>query len=75
MSESAAPSPASAEAPRIDQSWSVNEVIVMHPATVSVFNSFGIDTCCGGSEPIGLAAQEIGIDLPTLLGALEAAAR
>ena len=64
-----------AEPERIDPAWSVNEVIVRYPESIAVLNAFGLDTCCGGAEPIGLAASEAGIALPTLLAALERVAR
>lgn len=48
----------------------VNEVIGTHPETVEVFNSFGIDACCGGSVPIGEAAPRDGADPDELLAAL-----
>ena len=37
----------------------VNEVIRTHPATVEVFNRFGIDSCCGGAAPVGEAARGV----------------
>jgi regulator of cell morphogenesis and NO signaling len=48
----------------------VNEVIRTHPATIAVFNRFGIDTCCGGAAPIDEAAMRDGADPETLLTAL-----
>lgn len=48
----------------------VNEVISTHPATVEVFNRFGIDACCGGASPIGQAAVRDGADPAALLAAL-----
>lgn len=48
----------------------VNEVIRTHPATVEVFNPFGIDACCGGATPIGQAALRDGADPDVLLAAL-----
>jgi hypothetical protein len=50
-----------ARAPRIDPAWTVNEVVRRHPATVAVFNAFGLDACCGA-------------DLGALVAALEAVA-
>lgn len=40
----------------------VNEVVRVHPATVGVFNRFGIDACCGGAAPIREAAIRDGAD-------------
>lgn len=48
----------------------VNEVIRTHPATVEVFNRFGIDACCGGAAPVGEAAVRDGADPEALLTAL-----
>jgi iron-sulfur cluster repair protein YtfE (RIC family) len=54
--------------------WTVNEVLARHPATLPVFNAFGVDTCCGGEVPLGDAALLARIEWPTLLRALETAA-
>lgn len=48
----------------------VNEVIRTHPATVAVFNRFGIDACCGGAASIGEAAVRDGADPDALLAAV-----
>ena len=52
----------------------VNEAIRLHPATVAVFNDFGIDACCGGAAPLAEAAARVGADPDALLAALRAAA-
>ncbi|MGE5731336.1 MAG: DUF542 domain-containing protein [Gemmatimonas sp.] len=36
-----------------------------------MFNTFGIDSCCGGSVSLDSVAQRHGIDLDALLAALE----
>jgi regulator of cell morphogenesis and NO signaling len=36
----------------IDKSQTVREIAIAHPATVRVFESFGIDYCCGGRRPL-----------------------
>jgi regulator of cell morphogenesis and NO signaling len=59
----------------IDRSATVNEILAQHPATVSVFNAFGIDACCGGDAELAEAASRDGADLNALLAALESAAR
>lgn len=59
----------------IDGAVTVNEAIRLFPATVEVFNRFGIDACCGGSVPITEAAARDGVDEGALLEALEEAAR
>ena len=52
----------------------VNEAIRRFPATVAVFNAFGIDACCGGAAPLAEAAVRDGADPDALLAALRAAA-
>ena len=49
----------------------VNETIHRYPATVEVFNVFGIDACCGGAASIVDAAERDGVKLSALLEALE----
>lgn len=52
----------------------VNETIRRFPATVAVFNDFGIDACCGGAAPLAEAAVRDGADPNALLDAVRAAA-
>jgi iron-sulfur cluster repair protein YtfE (RIC family) len=59
----------------IDRSATVNEILVQYPATVAVFNSFGIDACCGGDAELAEAAQRDGVNVTQLIAALETAAR
>ncbi|HMA21550.1 MAG TPA: DUF542 domain-containing protein [Gemmatimonadaceae bacterium] len=54
----------------IDSSWTINEVIGMYPETVTVFNSFGMDSCCGGDETLEVAAEEAEVDRDALMSAL-----
>jgi regulator of cell morphogenesis and NO signaling len=49
---------------------SVNGIIQFFPATVAVFNQFGIDACCGGAVPLREAAIRDGASPEALLGAL-----
>ena len=60
--------------PSIERSMSVNEILARYPATIPVFNVFGIDACCGGAASLEDAASRDGADLASLLGALERAA-
>lgn len=53
---------------------SVNETIRRHPATVAVFNDFGIDACCGGAATLRDAAMRDGADPEQLLAAVNRAA-
>ena len=57
----------------IDAGMSVNEMLRLYPATVSVLNAFGIDACCGGAASLDEAASRDGVDLDALLSALVAA--
>jgi regulator of cell morphogenesis and NO signaling len=41
---------------------SVNEAIRRFPATVEIFNRYGIDACCGGAAPVVEAAIRDGAD-------------
>jgi regulator of cell morphogenesis and NO signaling len=57
----------------VDSTLPVNEIITRFPATIAVFNRFGIDTCCGGWESVDEAVDRDGIDREALIGALRAA--
>jgi len=61
--------------PHLDPQWTVNETIRRFPATVAVFNVFGIDACCGGSVPLAEAALRDGTDPDALVQALREAVR
>ena len=51
-------------------------MIGMYPETITVFNSFGMDMCCGGDETLQDAAAEAEVDRDSLMIALlEAAAQ
>lgn len=58
----------------IDADLTVNEAIRRFPATVAVFNDFGIDACCGGAASLADAAERDGADPRALLAAVRAAA-
>ena len=57
----------------LDRALSVNEVIARFPQTISVFNRFGIDSCCGGAAALDEAAHRDGADADALFMALESA--
>lgn len=59
---------------KIDENMTINDVIKGWPATLPVFNTFGIDSCCGGARTLAQASQEGGIDLEAFLKALNEAA-
>jgi regulator of cell morphogenesis and NO signaling len=44
----------------------VNETIRRFPATVEIFNRYGIDACCGGAAAVAEAAVRDGADLSAL---------
>lgn len=59
----------------IQADLTVNEAIRRYPATVAVFNDFGIDACCGGAVRLVEAAVRDGADPVALLEAVRCAAR
>lgn len=54
----------------LDPTMTINEIVVLYPQTISVFNRLGMDTCCGGGVALNEAARRDGLDLDALLGAL-----
>ena len=48
----------------------LNQVVAHAPQTLSVLQRFGLDTCCGGSLSLRVAAERHQLDLDTLLTAL-----
>lgn len=59
----------------LDCTWSVNDLIRRHPATLPVLNRFGVDTCCGGMLSIEEAARANDLDREALCAELHAAVR
>ena len=51
----------------------VNEAIRRYPATVEIFNRYGIDACCGGAAPVLEAAVRDGADPDALANELKQA--
>jgi regulator of cell morphogenesis and NO signaling len=45
----------------VDQS--VREIAIENPATVSIFESLGIDYCCGGAKPLRVACEHAKVPL------------
>lgn len=58
----------------IDASWTVNDAIRVFPETVTVFNAFGVDSCCGGAATLEEAALDASADPGELISALRIAA-
>ncbi|HEU4877924.1 MAG TPA: DUF542 domain-containing protein [Gemmatimonadaceae bacterium] len=56
---------------QIDKASTVNEIVAQYPDSITVFNQFGIDSCCGGAVPLAEAAQRDGADVDELLAALQ----
>jgi regulator of cell morphogenesis and NO signaling len=52
----------------------VREIALENPASLRVFEKFGIDYCCGGRKPLAQACQEHSLELAAVLAALDAAA-
>ena len=53
-------------------SLTVSEIAVQNPRTVRVFESFGIDYCCGGKRPLQEACELAKVPLEAVLGSLAA---
>ncbi len=53
----------------------VREIAQAQPASVRVFEQFGIEYCCGGHKPLAEACTAKDIDVETVIAALEAASR
>jgi regulator of cell morphogenesis and NO signaling len=54
----------------ITPNHALNEIVAAAPQTLPVLQRFGLDTCCGGSLPLHVAAQHHGLDLETVMAAL-----
>ena len=51
----------------------LNNIIALYPQALPILQRFGLDTCCGGSIPLAIAAEHHGLVLAELLAALQAA--
>ena len=56
---------------QIDGKMTVRDLVGRYPQTRPVFEKHGIDYCCGGGKCLAEVANEHGLKLPTLVGALE----
>ncbi len=52
----------------------VREIALEEPSSIRVFESFGIDYCCGGRKPLSEACAASSVDVDAVIAALEAAA-
>ena len=59
----------------IDSDLTVNEIIKRYPASLPVLNDFAIDTCCGGEEPLSVAAVHAIVPLEQIIAAIAEATR
>ena len=48
----------------------INDVMSRYPATMEVFNAFGVDSCCGAHDTVREACARDGIDEAELVQAL-----
>ena len=53
----------------------VSEIVRSYPASVRVFQEYGIDFCCGGNKPLSEACREKGVSIDRLLADVEKARR
>ena len=52
----------------------VRDIALEQPASIRVFEQFGIDYCCGGRKPLAEACAARNLEIETVLAALEATA-
>ncbi len=52
----------------------VREIALEQPTSIRVFESLGIDYCCGGRKPLSEACQARSLEVEKVIAALEAAA-
>lgn len=52
----------------------VRDIALEQPASIRVFERFGIDYCCGGRKPLAEACQEHSLEPETVLAAIQEAA-
>ena len=55
----------------IETSQTVREIALENPASIRVFEAFGIDYCCGGRRPLAEACAAKNISVDTVIAALE----
>jgi regulator of cell morphogenesis and NO signaling len=58
----------------ITENTTVADIASTLPSSVRVFQQHGIDFCCGGKTPLGVACVEQGVGFDEVVGAIEAAA-
>ena len=55
---------------QIQPDITLNQIVEAYPATLSILSDLGFDTCCGGWEPLGQAAERKGIPWEKVTAAL-----
>ncbi|HXR38809.1 MAG TPA: iron-sulfur cluster repair di-iron protein [Terracidiphilus sp.] len=58
----------------ITTAQTVREIALEQPSSIRVFESFGIDYCCGGRKPLAEACTATNVEVDRVIAALEAAA-
>ena len=58
----------------VDPDMSLGELVNRRPSAAAVLQDFGLDFCCGGSQPLGAACAELGVDPEAVAAALGAVA-
>ena len=58
----------------ITEEMTVAEIASTLPSSVRIFQRHGIDFCCGGKKPVGIACEEHGVPFADVAAAIEAAA-
>lgn len=58
----------------ITTAQTVREIAIKQPSSIRVFESFGIDYCCGGRKPLAEACSATQVEVDQVLAALDAAA-
>ena len=53
----------------------VREIAQAQPSSISVFEQFGIEYCCGGGKPLGEACAAKDLDVQIVIAALDVASR
>ncbi|MGH9467606.1 MAG: iron-sulfur cluster repair di-iron protein [Terriglobales bacterium] len=61
--------------PTLQVTQSVGDIAVQTPGATRVFDKMGIDFCCGGRKTLAQACQEKGLEVKTVLQALEEQSR
>ena len=56
--------------PTLDPNSPIDEIIRQYPATIPIFDRFGIHSCCGGHASLIEGAHRDAVDVEALLAAL-----